>query len=299
MDPFTRLTQLTQLTQLQLLLSIDEIRQIISDLANVDVDFSNIDIENICCILYNMTINVDKNIVIVGIENKFRLMVRKIAAHFMGNEISRPVTLLFESFIDSFSLTNYGVVFWTHEFMDFIARFMKWEKPGQFLVQKYHFMAIRLTVVYPKLLITFIRCMNIHSVKKLIQHMETQHRESICMGNTIGSYDDHLVNDDKNKMFVLCTWIHLVSEQSEGIEFIMKNPKCFTEFLCVLVRNTEIPRLFEPAIRTLDNLRYLDETLVIQEGIRSLVGCVPKVNIDCHEVREKWECIQNHHILKN
>ena len=90
-----QLLQLLRLSQFQLgNLSIIEIRQIISDLANKDVDFSIIDIENLFRILFNLTQNIDKNVLF---GDEFVAMIRKIIDYFMNKDISRNVVLLLES----------------------------------------------------------------------------------------------------------------------------------------------------------------------------------------------------------
>jgi hypothetical protein len=114
---------------------------------------------------------------------------------------------------------------------------------------------MRISVVCPNLIPTFIEQMEISHVKKLI-------------GND---------GNDSDTMFSIYNWISHISSQPCGIDFIMKEPEYFTKILCELVKNTTLQIFFQKAILALENILLL-KNQVIQEMIRSeITGCVPNM----------------------
>jgi len=264
-----RLLQLLQISHFQYqILSIDEIRQIISDLVDRDVDFSKIDIENICCIFYNLIQKIDKNVLF---GDEFVAMIRKIVDHFMNRDISRAVGLLFESIFKSLSRENCDMLV-DDTLVQFVVKFMKWKKGGAAIARKYCVIAMRISVVCPNLIPEFIKDMEIAQVKKLVGNDE----------------------NDRETMFAIYNWISHISSHTSGIEFILKEPDYFTKILCELIKNTMIQIFFKKAIMALENLLRFGNP-AIQEVARSeLIGCVPnmtKVYFPL-DLRERWDRVQ-------
>jgi hypothetical protein len=269
MEPIQRLSILVKLSHFQLQnLSINEIIQIRNDLIDSNVDFLIIDIERILCVLYNLIQNIDKNILF---GDEFVDMIRKIISHFLNRDISREVALLFESIFKSLSPENCDVLA-DDALVHFIIKFMKWKKGGAIYIRKYYLIVMRISVVCPTLIPTFLEHMDIPQVKKLV-------------GND---------GNDSNTMFSIYNWIYHISSQPCGIDFIMKEPEYFTKILCELVKNTILQIFFQKAIMTLENILRL-ENQVIQEMARSeITGCIPnmmKVYFP-QDLREKWEGVQ-------
>jgi len=264
-----RLLQLLQLSQFQLgNLSIIEIRQIISDLANKDFDFSIIDIENLFRILFNLTQNIDKNVLF---GDEFVAMIRKIIDHFMNRDISRPVVLLLESIFKSLSREN-CVVLVDDAFVQFVVKFMRWTKGGAIIVRKYGALAMRISVVCPSRIPEFIEYVDITQVKKLVKDSE---------------------NDIETK-FAIYNWIYHISNQPCGIEFIMKEPEYFTKILCELVKNTTLQIFFQKAVMALENLLRLENPAVQEVARSELIGCVPNMTKFYFppDLRERWDRVQ-------
>ena len=269
MEPIQRLSILVKLSHFQLQnLSIDKIIQVRNDLIDSDVDFSKIDIELILCVLYNLIQNIDKNMLF---GDKFIAMIQKIISHFLNRDISREVALLFESIFKSLSPENCDVLV-DNEIVHFIVKFMKWKKGGAVYIRKYYLIAMRISVVCPTLIPTFLEHMDIPQVKKLV-------------GND---------GNDSNIMFSIYNWIYHISSQPCGIDFILKDPEYFMKILCELIKNTTLQIFFQKAIAALENILRL-ENQVIQEMARSeLTGCVPNI-IKVYfpmDLREKWDSVQ-------
>jgi len=261
--------RLSQLSQFQLgNLSIIEIRQIISDLANKDFDFSIIDIENLFRILFNLTQNIDKNVLF---GDEFVAMIRKIIDHFMNRDISRHVVLLLESIFKSLSRENCDALV-DDAFVQFVVKFMRWTKGGVIIVRKYGALAMRISVVCPSRIPEFIEYVDITQVKKLVKDSE---------------------NDIETK-FVIYNWIYHISNQPCGIEFILKEPDYFTKILCELVKNTTLQIFFQKAVMALENLLRLGNP-VVQEVARSeITECIPNMT-KVHfppDLKERWDRVQ-------
>jgi len=264
-----RLLVLLKLSHFQhQILSIDEIRQIISDLVDADVDFSKIDIENLCCILFNLTQNLDKNVIF---GDEFVAMIRKIIDHFMNRDISRPVGLLLESIFKSLSRENCHALV-DDELVRFVVKFMNWKKGGAVIARKYSVIVMRISVVCPNLIPEFIEHFDIKQIKSVV-----------------GREDN-----DKETFFAIYNWIYHISDKPCGIEFILKEPDYFTKILCELVKNTTLQIFFQKAVMALENLLHL-ENPAIQEVARSeLIGCVPNMTKFYFppDLRERWDRVQ-------
>ena len=264
-----KLLQLLKLSHFQLQnLSIDQIRQIISDLVDEDVDFSKIDIDNICCIFYNLTQKIDKNVLF---GNEFVAMIRKIIDHFMNCDISRSVGLLLESIFKSLSRENCDALV-DNSLVQFVIKFMKLKKGGAVIARKYSVIAMRISVVCPNLIPEFIKDMEIAQVKKLVGNDE----------------------NDRDTKFVIYNWIYHISNQPCGIEFILKEPDYFTKILCELVKNTTLQIFFQKAVMALENLLRLGNP-VVQEVARSeITECIPNMT-KVHfppDLKERWDRVQ-------
>jgi hypothetical protein len=264
-----RLLQLLQLSHFQYqILSIDEIRQIITDLVDRDVDFSKIDIENLCCIFYNLTQKIDKNVLF---GDEFVAMIRKIVDHFMNRDISREVGLLLESIFKSLSRENCDTLV-DDSLVQFVVKFMKWKKGGAVIARKYCVIAMRISVVCPNLIPAFIEHIDIAQVKKLVGNNE----------------------NDRETMFAIYNWISHISSHTSGIEFILKEPNYFTKILCELIKNTTLQIFFQKAVMALENLLRL-ENQIVQEVARSeLIGCIPNMTKVYFppDLKERWDRVQ-------
>lgn len=264
-----QLLQLLQLSHFQhQILSIEQIRQIISNLIDADVDFSKIDIEKICCILFNLTQNIDKNVLF---GDEFVAMIRKIIDHFMNCDISRSVGLLLESIFKSLSRENCDALV-DDALVQFVVKFMKWKKGGAAIARKYCVIAMRISVVCSNLIPAFIEHIDIAQVKKLIG-------------------DER---NDRETMFAIYNWISHISSETSGIDFILKEPDYFTKILCELIKNTTLQIFFQKAVMALENLLRLGNP-VVQEVARSeLMGCVPNMT-KIHfppDLKERWDRVQ-------
>jgi hypothetical protein len=250
------------------ILSIDEIRQIISDLLDADIDFSKIDIEKICCILFNLTQNIDKNLLF---GDEFVAMIRKIIDHFMNCDISRSVGLLLESIFKSLSHENCDALV-DDALIQFVVKFMKWKKGGAVIARKYCVITMRISVVCSNLIPEFIKDMEIAQVKNMVCDKR----------------------NDRETFFAIYNWISHISSETSGIDFILKEPDYFTKILCELVKNTTLQIFFQKAVMSLENLLRLGNP-VVQEVARSeLIGCVPnmmKVHFP-RDLKERWDSVQ-------
>ena len=264
-----RLLQLLQLSHFQhQILSIGEIRQIISDLLDTDVDFSKIDIEKICCILFNLTQNIDKNTLF---GDEFIAMIRKIIDHFMNIDISREVGLFLESIFKSLSRENCDVLV-DDALIQFVVKFMKWKKGGAAVARKYCVIAMRISVVCSNLIPEFIKDMEIAQVK-----------------NMVGDE-----RNDRETMFAIYNWISHISDKPCGIDFILKEPKYFTTILCELVKNTTIQIFFQKAVMALENILRLKNPEIQEMAQSEMIGCVPNMTKVYFppDLRERWERVQ-------
>lgn len=263
------LLQLLGLSHFQrLILSIDEIRQIIYDLIDTDVDYSIIDIDKICFILFSLTQNIDKNVLF---GDEFVAMIRKIIDHFMNCDISRSVGLLIESIFKSLSHENCDALV-DDALIQFVVKFMKWKKGGAQVARKYCVIAMRISIVCPNLIPEFIKDMEIVQVKKLFE--------------TTGN--------DRETFFAIYNWIYYISDKPCGIDFILKEPDYFTKILCELVKNTTLQIFFQKAVMALENLLRLGNPLVQQVARSELIGCVPnmmKVHFP-RDLKERWDSVQ-------
>jgi hypothetical protein len=237
-------------------------------LLDTDVDFSKIDIDKICCILFNLTQNIDKNVLF---GDEFVAMIRKIIAHFMNRDISREVGLFLESIFKSLSRENCDALV-DDMLVQFVVKFMKWKKGGAAVARKYCVIAMRISVVCPNLIPEFIKDMEIVQVKKLVE--------------TTGN--------DRETMFAIYNWIYYISDKPYGIEFILKEPENFTKFLFELVKNTTLQIFFQKAVMALENLLRLENPAVQEVARSELIGCVPNI-MKVHfprDLKEIWDSVQ-------
>lgn len=241
--------------------------QIICDLA--DADFSQIDMNEVCLHLYNHFQKIDIN-TLFGSE--FVCMVRKMINHFSSQDISREMTIFLLSIFCNLSIENCNILLEDDSIVRFITKFMKWKGGGQILVNKYYLTAMRISVIFPNLIPTFIEHIDIKKIEKMV-----------------GS-----VNSDRETFFLIYNWIYHISFQPCGIDFIMKEPKYFTKILCELVKNTTLQIFFQKAIMTLENILHL-KNQEIQKMVRSeITECVPnmmKVYFPI-DLKEKWYSVQ-------
>lgn len=260
------LLQLLRLSQFQLQnLSIIEIRQIISNLANKDVDFSIIDIENIFRILFNLTQNIDKNNIF---GDEFVAMIRKIIDYFMNKDISRNVGLLLESIFKSLSREN-CVVLVDDALVQFVIKFMNWKKGGAIIPRKYCVIAMYISVVCLNMIPDFIEHIDIAQVKKMDR-------------------------TDIETKFAIHNWIYHISNQPCGIEFILKEAGYFTKILCELIKNTTLQIFFQKAVMALENLLRLENSAVQEFSRSELIECVPNMT-KVHfppDLRKIWDRVQ-------
>ena len=251
----------------QQVLTNEQLLQIICDFA--DADFSKIDISEVCRLLYNHFQKIDTNTLF---GDEFACMVRKMVNHFSSKVISREMTILLLSIFCNLSIVNCEVLLENESTIQFITKFMKWKGCGQILVNKYYLIAMRISIIFPTLIPTFIEYMDIKKIKKIV-------------GN-----DD----SERETFFLIYNWIYHISSQSCGIQFMLKEQEYFTKILCELVKNTTLQIFFQKAIIVLENLLRL-ENQVIQEMARSeLTECVPnmtKVHFP-QDLIERWGCVQ-------
>jgi len=107
----------------------------------------------------------------------------------------------------------------------------------------------------------------------------------------------HLVGDERNDcetMLAIYHWIYHISDNTCGIEFLMKEPAYFTKILCELLKNGVEPNFFQLAIMALENLLRLEKIEIRKMACSELIGCVP--NMTKHDfsqdLKEKWDCVQ-------
>ena len=158
------------------------------------------------------------------------------------------------------------------DIISFITHFMKWGKKVDIYIRKYYVISMRISVLCPTFIPSFLEHMDIQKIKLIIGHKD----------------------NDKETMFAIYYWIYHISSDTSGIEFILKEPDYFTKILCELVKNTTVQIFFHKAIMALENLLRL-ENPAIQEMIRSeITGCVPNMT-KIHfppDLRERWDRVQ-------
>ncbi len=241
--------------------------QIICDLA--DADFSQIDMSEVCRLLYNHFQKIDINSLF---GDKFVCMIRKMINHFSSQEISREMTILLLSIFCNLSIENCDILLEDDSVVQFITIFMKWKGGGQILVNKYYLTAMRISVIFPDLVPIFIEHMDIQKIKKMV-------------GNE---------NSDRETFFLIYNWIYQISSQPCGIQFILKESAYFTKILCELVKNTTLQIFFQKAIESLENLMNLDDSNIKGMIQSELNECVPNMTKRHFpkDLEAKWENIQ-------
>lgn len=247
-----------------------EILEAMCELAEKFLGFSNNDIGTIFCNLYNQLQKMDINSIF---GEEFVCMIQKMIEHCLNKDISREITMFLFLIFTKISTENCVMLLENvPDIVSFIIHFMKWKKGGAIYIRKYYLIAMRISVVCPNLIPTFIEQMEISHVKKLI-------------GND---------GNDSDTMFSIYNWISHISSQPCGIDFIMKEQEYFTKILCELVKNTTLQIFFQKAIMALENLLLLKNP-EIQEMARSeLNECVPnmtKIHFPL-DLKERWDCVQ-------
>lgn len=248
----------------------DEILEAIRELAEKFPEFSIDDLGKIFCNLNNQLQKMDINSIF---GEAFMSMIQKMIEHFLKKEIKREIVFFLFLIFTKISTENCVTLLENvPDIISFITHFMKWEKGGAIYVRKYYVISMRISVLCP----TFIQ--------SFLEHMDIQKIKSI-----IGREDN-----DKETMFAIYYWIYHISSDTSGIEFILKEAEYFTKILCELVKNTTVQIFFHKAIMALENLLRLGNP-VIQEVARSeLIGCVPnmtKVHFPL-DLRERWDRVQ-------
>ena len=249
----------------QQILTKEELLKIICDLAEAKADFLQIDMNDVCRLLYNHFQKIDTNTLF---GDEFVCMIRKMIGHFSSKVISREMTIFLFSIFCNLSIENCGVLFEDDSLVQFIIKFMKWKGCGQVLVYKYYLIAMHIPVLIP----TFIEHMDIQKIKKMV-------------GNK---------NSDRETFFYIYNWIYHISSQPCGIDFILKEPEYFTKILCELVKNTTLQIFFQKAIMALENLLRLDNPSIQILILSELTECVPnmtKVHFP-QDLKERWDRVQ-------
>jgi hypothetical protein len=254
----------------QQVLTKEQLLQIICDFVGAEAGFSSIDMSEVCRLLYNHFQKIDTNSLF---GDDFVCMVQKMVNHFSSLDISREMTILILSIFCNLSIENCDVLLEDESMIKFIIKFMKWKGGGQVFVNKYYLIAMRISVIHPKLIPTFIEHMDIQKIKKMV-----------------GNND----NSDRETFFLIYNWIYHISSQPCGIQFILKEPEYFTKILCELVKKTTLQIFFQKAVFALENILYLDNP-IIRELIRSeLKECVPNMTKGHFpdDLEAKWEDIR-------
>jgi len=250
-------------------LAPEQLREIISFMNDCDVDFSQIEIENLCTVLYNAIQKIDDKNTLFGDE--LVCVIRKIIYHFMEKDASREIALLFELIFKSLSPENLEALV-DEELIQFVIKFMKSKRGGASIIPKYYHIAMCISIACPMLIPTFIENMDVAQVKKMVGD----------------------ASNDCETMLAIYNWIFQISGQACGIVFIFQDPAYFIKILCELVKNTLKPKFFQVAVMSLENL-LRSKNPVIQDMARSelsgFVRNMTKLNFP-QNLKEKWECVQ-------
>ena len=248
----------------------EEILEAIRELAENFSSFSTNDLEKIFCNLYNQLQKIDINSFFV---DEFVCMIGKMIEHFLNKDISREITMFLFLIFTKISTENCDMLLENvPDIISFILHFMKWKKGGAIYVQKYHLIAMRISVLCPT------------SFPIFIEHMDIQRIKSI-----VGREDN-----DKETFFLIYNWIYHISGQPCGIDFILKESEYFTKILCELVKNTTLQIFFQKAVISLENLLRLENPEIQKMARSELIGCVPnmtKVNFP-QDLRERLDRVQ-------
>ena len=248
----------------------EEILEAIRELAENFSSFSTNDLEKIFCNLYNQLQKIDINSFFV---DEFVCMIRKMIEHFSNKDISREITMFLFLIFMKISTENCDMLLENvPDIISFILHFMKWKKGGAIYVQKYHLIAMRISVLCPT------------SFPIFIEHMDIQRIKSI-----VGREDN-----DKETFFLIYNWIYHISGQHCGIDFILKESEYFTKILCELVKNTTLQIFFQKAVISLENLLRLENPEIQKMARSELIGCVPnmtKVHFP-QDLRERLDRVQ-------
>jgi hypothetical protein len=250
----------------------EEILEAIRELADSE-KFSEFSIDNlvtIFCNLYNQLQKMDINSIF---GDDFFCMIQKIIEYFLNKEISREITILFSLIFTRISTKNCNMLLENvPDIITFIIHFIKLKKGGVMYVRKYYLIAMRISVLCPAFIPSFLEHMDIKQIKSIVGR-EDNNRETF---------------------FLIYNWISHISSDTSGIVFILKEPEYFTKILCELIKNTNLQIFFQKAVMSLENLLRL-ENRVVQEVARSeLIGCVPNMtNVYFPpDLKERWDSVQ-------
>ena len=248
----------------------EEILEAICELAEKFSGFSINDLEKIFCNLYNQLQKIDINSIF---GDEFLSMIKKMIKHFLNKDIKREIAMFLFLIFTKISTENCVMLLENvPDIISFITHFMKWGKEGAIYIRKYYVISMRISVLCPTFIPSFLEHMDIQKIKSIVGRKD----------------------NDKETMFTIYYWIYHISSDTSGIEFILKEPEYFTKILCELVKNTTLQIFFQKAIMALENLLRL-ENPAIQEMIRSeITGCVPnmtKVHFP-KDLRERWDRVQ-------
>ena len=144
-------------------LTPEHLREIFSLINNRDVHLSEIDTNKLCDILVNQ-IRITKIDINMLFGDEFVGVIQKIIQHFMDKEISMDVTLLLESIFNSLLPENIEVLV-DEALIQFVINFIQLKKGG-ILFQKYHTIAMDISVACPRWESKLIEHMDIDQLKK-------------------------------------------------------------------------------------------------------------------------------------
>jgi len=235
--------------------------------------FTEFSIENLGMIFCNLHNQLQKIDIDSIFGDEFMRMIQKMIEHFLNKEISREITMFLFLIFTKISTENCVMLLENvPDIISFIVKFMTWKKGGAIYIRKYYLIAMRISVICPEQIPTFLEHMDIKQIKSII-----------------GREDN-----DRETFFLIYNWISHISNQPCGITFIIQELEYFTKILCELVKNTTLQIFFQKAIMSLENLIRLENS-EIQEMIRlELTGCIPnmmKVHFP-QDLRERWDSVQ-------
>ena len=250
----------------------EEILEAIRELADSEKfsEFSIDDLGKIFCNLYNQLQKMDINSIF---GDDFFCMIQKIIEYFLNIEISIEITILFSLIFTRISTKNCNMLLENvPDIITFIIHFIKLKKGGVMYVRKYHLIAMRISVLCPAFIPSFLEHLDIKQIKSIVGR-EDNNRETF---------------------FLIYNWISQISDKPCGIVFILKESEYFTKILCELVKNTTLQIFFHKAIVALENLLSLENPEIQKMARSELIGCVPnmtKVHFP-HDLRERWDRVQ-------
>lgn len=257
--------QQRQITTEEILESINELGD-----SHKFLSFSIDDLGRIFCNLHNQLQKININSIF---GDEFVCMIGKMIEYFLNKEISREITIFIFLIFTNISTENCVMLLENvPDIITFIIQFMKWKKGGAMYIRKYYLIAMRISILCPAFIPTFLEQIDIQKIRSIIGREDT----------------------DKETFFLIYNWIYHISDKPCGIDFIFKEQEYFTKILCELVKNTTLQIFFQKAIMSLENLLRLENPEIREMARSKLTGCVPnmtKVHFPA-DLRERWECAQ-------